>query len=62
MVKNIMYGTEDSVSYFVQTSCAEAHLGGKCDCVNYGSFLSEYKAKEFAEKLAAEFNVSIIKM
>ena len=62
MVKNIMYGTENYLSYFVQTSCDSEHLGGECDCVNYGSFLSEEKARKFAEELANEFMVPIIKL
>ena len=61
MIKNIMYGTENYVSYFVQTCCAEEHLGEECDCINYGSFLSEDKARRFAETLAEKFMVPVIK-
>lgn len=61
MVKNIMYGTENYLSYFVQTSCSEEHLGGECDCIGYGSYLSEEKAKRKAEELAEELKVPVIK-
>lgn len=61
MVKNIMYGTNDYVSFFVQTSCAAEHLGGECDCINYGSYLSEEKARGRAEELGLEFMVPVIK-
>lgn len=62
MVKNIMYGTEDYVSYFVQTSCNEKHLGQSCDCVNLASFLSEERARKFAEQLAEELMVPVQRM
>ena len=61
MVKNIMYGTEDFVSYFVQSSCAEEHFGADCDCVCLGSFLSEDKARIKAEEIAAKLMVPVIK-
>ncbi len=55
MVK-IIYGTKDHISYFVQLSKE------KLEKDNYASFLSEDKARQFAEALAKELEVPVLKM
>lgn len=61
-VKNILYGTENYLSYFVQTCSSKDNLEKKEGYTLHGSFLSEEKAKMKAEELAKELNVPIVRV
>lgn len=61
-VKNILYGTENYVSYFVKTCSPGKSLGEKNNYVLYASFLSEEKARKKAEELAEELNVPMARI
>ena len=58
MVKEVIYGTEDGMNYYVQTCCGEEHLGQDCDCREYGVNLVKEDAKILADKLSKDFKVS----
>ncbi|MCK9471680.1 MAG: hypothetical protein M0Q88_08010 [Bacilli bacterium] len=60
MLKEIMYGTENYVSYFVQATSEE--MDGVFNCKKYGSFLNEEKARKFADELAEMFKVPVQKI
>lgn len=61
-VKNILYGTENYVSYFVK-ACSQSENSEKGDNdILYASFLSEEKARKKAEELAKELNVPITRV
>lgn len=59
MVKCVGYGVEGN-AYYVQTCCAEAHLGQPCDCKTYArDIYLEKDAKFLAECISAKLNVPV---
>ncbi len=60
MIKSIIYGTEDYLSYFVKASFQGEGIERKD--VLYASFLSEEKARKKAEELAEELNVPMARI
>lgn len=65
-VKNILYGTDNYVSYFVKV-CTNEEKDKKekengNNYVLYASYLSEEKARKKAEELAKEHNAPLIRV